>query len=258
MPYTPPTPYDGTMIFKPVTPLATLLKQVEAKRQDKTDKLAKLYAGDDTYKRLYAEGLKRLGEPDLISLDDAAAKLNITPAAYIAKAEAGEVLLIQMEGLQVVPACMFGKDGKVDQLKVDIAREFVLEGHDYFKFVDYLKFMRDEKADIAATVPAQTLRQIFKAAGVDGYESSITVKASMNQLIDGMDAQPAFRATLLRHLDAALISGGWDPSGGISRDFRNKYNLPGLTIAEDRTGVKLEDVQPKKAKTPKAPKSPKP
>lgn len=153
MPYTAPTPYDGTMIFKPVAPLATVLKQVEAKRQDKNDKLAKLYAGEDTYTRLYAEGMKRLKQPDLLSLDDAAARLNMTPAAYITQAEAGQVLLIQIEGLQVVPACMFDKNGKVDPLKVDIAREFVLEGHDYFKFLDYLKFMHGEKANIAATVP---------------------------------------------------------------------------------------------------------
>lgn len=235
-------PYDGTIIFKPVMPMKALMAKFEARRNDVSDKLHKMYAGPEVAEQRYQEALKRLNAADMISPAEAALRMGIEKQAYVALAEKGEALLIRMGSRAFVPAWSITPRGAIDTLKVDIAREFVLEGISYFKFLDYLKFMTEEKIDIVATVAPETLSALFNAAGVQDYECAISVRATMNQLCDrgfedkksGNRVEP-FAGWLFKHLDSSLIHGGWDAHGGLSRPFLNKYKLPGQTMDEERS-----------------------
>ncbi len=57
----------------------------------------------------------------------------------------------------------------------------------------------------------------------------------MNQLADHRHKMPQAFERLTGILDRALTHGGWDPAGGLSRSFRDKYGVPGQTIDEERT-----------------------
>lgn len=237
-------PYDGTRIFKTARPLDDLI----AALPKYTGIEARVMAGPDTYRRLYADAEAFLQTQPTLSVDEAAKKQGVSAQEFIAMADRGEALLIEFNGKQYVPACSFGADGKVDALKVDIAREFVLEGHQhYFKFMDYMKFMNEQKTDITALVLSQQqLSSMFNQAGLAGYRCSISVQASMNQLADHRHKIPEAFAQLTRELDSALTHGGWDPAGGLSRPFRDKYGIPGQTIHEQRTAYTPPAAVPKK------------
>lgn len=253
-----PAPYDGTAIFKPVRPLAQVMAAAEAKRNDKNDPLAKSYADGNFYQKIYDEAVTRLSRSDLLSLEQAAQKLDITPVEYRKLADKGETLLIGIEGKNYVPAFIFTEDGRIDPLKIDIAREFVLQGHGYFKFLDYLKFMTETTADISSTLPPQRLTNIFDQAGLAEYRCNIAVNATMNQLADGRHSNPEFMDILTVRLDAEVTWGGWDPSGGLSRPFRDKYNIPGLTIDESRQEHMAENEPKPDGKPKNVSSSPKP
>ena len=225
-------PYGTGLIFDAVKPMQDIIDQVEIKRNNPNDPSAKHYAGADFYQSTYITAINRLGQSDMLTIDQAAAHLSVTVQEYQQMAERGAALLIEIEGKKAVPAWQFGKDGKIDGLKLDIAREFSLEGHSYFKFRDYIEFMTAETANISSTIPQQKLRDIFQQAGLKDYKCSLSVDATMNQLADQRDANSGFFDILIKHLDAAVTSGGWDPSGGLSRPFRDKYRIPGLTIDE--------------------------
>lgn len=237
-------PYDGTRIFKTARPLDDLI----AALPKYTGIEARVMAGPDTYRRLYADAEAFLQTQPTLSVDEAAKKQGVSAQEFIAMADRGEALLIEFNGKQYVPACSFGADGKVDALKVDIAREFVLEGHQhYFKFMDYMKFMNEQKTDITALVLSQQqLSSMFNQAGLAGYRCSISVQASMNQLADHRHKIPEAFAQLTRELDSALTHGGWDPAGGLSRPFRDKYGIPGQTIHEQRMAYTPPAAAPKK------------
>ncbi len=237
-------PYDGTRIFKTARPLDDLI----AALPKYTGIEARVMAGPDTYRRLYADAEAFLQTQPTLSVEEAAKKQGVSAQEFIAMADRGEALLIEFNGKQYVPACSFGADGKVDALKVDIAREFVLEGHQhYFKFMDYMKFMNEQKTDITALVLSQQqLSSMFNQAGLAGYRCSISVQASMNQLADHRHKIPEAFAQLTRELDSALTHGGWDPAGGLSRSFRDKYGIPGQTIHEQRTAYTPPAAAPKK------------
>ncbi len=228
------TPYDPGLIFPAVTPLQEVIAEAAARQNNSSDPMApaEAKAKAEVYKGLYDDALQRLSGPDMLTIDQAAALLSITVAEYQKKAEQGEVLLIQMEGKKVVPAWIFDKQGRIDELKLDIAREFALEGTDYFKFLDYFRFMTVEKADIVPFLPPQTLRDIYESAGLTGVKCKLGVKGTMNWLADRRDQNEAFFDLLIRHLDAALIHGGWDAAGGLSRPFRDKYKISGETMDE--------------------------
>jgi len=234
-----------SQIFGPVEPLVEKIARVQKQRNDSTEPLAEFLAGADTYEMLYNEAIQRLNSPDMLSVEAASGRLGISIADYLKEAQAGRALLIEIEGLQVVPECIFGKDGNIDQLKLDIAREFSIAGRSYFKFLDFISFMTDETADVAAALPQKSLNEIFRQAGIEEFKCSLSVEATMNQLADGRGTKPAFFALLIRKLDAALTSGGHDPSGGISRPFRDKYSIPGLTIDEELAGVIPKQQRPK-------------
>lgn len=227
------TPYDGTRIFKAARPLDEVIASLPTYKGAE----ARVMAGPDTYRRLYAEAEAFLQSQPTLSVKEAAQKQGVSESAFIALADKGEALLIEFNGKQYVPACSFGADGKIDALKVDIAREFVLEGHQhYFKFMDYMKFMHEQQTDIVdLTMNEKQLSALFNQAGLAGYRCSISVMASMNQLADHRHKIPAAFDRLMQHLDSAVTHGGWDPMGGLSRPFRDKYGIPGQTIHEQRT-----------------------
>lgn len=226
------TPYDGTRIFKPVRLLEDLVAGLPPMGNP-----SRLSAGPDTYRRLYAAAAEFLQQQPMFSLDEAAQKQGVSKEDYIQMADRGEALLIEFEGRQYVPACSFGKDGKIDPLKIDIAREFVLEGRSYFKFMDYMAFMNTQKMDIADLVLSpQQLSGLFNQAGLAGYRCTISVEATINQLADYRHTLPQAFDRLARALDRALTHGGMgDADGGLSRPFRDKYAIAGLTIDEERT-----------------------
>ena len=110
-----------------------------------------------------------------------------------------------------------------------------------------MKFMNEQKTDITALVLSQQqLSSMFNQAGLAGYRCSISVQASMNQLADHRHKIPEAFAQLTRELDSALTHGGWDPAGGLSRPFRDKYGIPGQPIHEQRTAYTPPAAAPKK------------
>ncbi|HEY8189356.1 MAG TPA: hypothetical protein VIF12_01620 [Micavibrio sp.] len=229
-----PTPYDGTRIFKPVASLENQIRQLETLRAGKMSPMARQDAGQH-YKKLYQNASSRLSAPDMLTLDQAAKKLSITSEEYVQLADRGDALLIEIQGLKTaIPSWQFGPDDRVDPLKLDIAREFVLEGEGFFRFLDFINFMSDHTADITPAFPEPNLCDAFQAAGAQHFQCTLTVKATMNQLADRRQENTFFRDTLVNHLDKTLTHGSFgDPlSGGLSRPFRNKYGISGPTHDE--------------------------
>lgn len=241
---------ESGRIFGPAQPLSRVVAQAEERRKNQSDPMAKHYVGAEFYQEKYAAAKARLTEPDMLSVNDAAAKLFVSPEEFIEMANRGAALLIEVEGVKAAPAWQFGKDGRIDDLKLDIAREFALEGASYFRFMDYIAFMTSKNVDISATLPAGKLRDMFKKAGLQNYSCSLAVQASPDQLADERFANRDFFALLVSHLDAAITRGGWDPSGGLSRAFRDKYGLPGLTLEEDRAEAIKKTRKPEKPPKP--------
>jgi hypothetical protein len=64
-----------------------------------------------------------------------------------------------------VPVWTITDKGEINPIKLDIAREFVLEGQGYFKFLDYIQFMTAEKVDIGGFVAPETLSMMFILQG---------------------------------------------------------------------------------------------
>lgn len=248
------SPYDGTRIFKPAEPVDDLVARTEKRLQGMSARERSVMAGADVYRRIYAEAETFMEAQETLSVADAARKQGISKTEFVAMADRGDAVLIELEGKQYVPACTFGADGKVDALKVDIAREFELEGqHVFFKYVAFMKFMNEARIEIAdLLLDDKKLTTLFNKAGVADFKCEISVQASMNQLADRRAENPQMYDRLISALDSALTHGGWDPSGGLSRTFRDKYNIPGLTIDESRRG----DIAPPRANN--AAKPPKP
>jgi hypothetical protein len=216
-----PAPYDGTAIFKPrPTP-----KQWDG-------------GNAEGYSALYTAASRRISAPDMILPEQAAKRMKITVPEYEALAEKGEALLIRLGKRNVIPGWTIRADGSVDALKLDIAREFMLESRRIygFQFLDYLDFMTKTKADISHAVHPDTLSMMFYTAGLKDFDCKLTVNATMNQLADLYGAEKIYRTALFKKLDEVLTHGGWDASGGLSRHFRDKYKIPGLTLYEQRTG----------------------
>ena len=143
-------------------------------------------------------------------------------------------MLITLENIQAVPCWAFDTDGNPDVLKNDIGREYAASyANDYFKFMAYLKFMTEARIDVTETISEKKLRGAFKRAGIDQYDCRISVNASPLQLIDQRKDRPDFWNIFVNQLNSALTCGGWDAYGGLSRPFRDKYNIPGLTYEEE-------------------------
>mgnify|MGYP007088351915 CR=1 FL=1 len=248
-----PTPYDGTRIFKPAEPIDDLVARTEKRLQAMSARERSVMAGADVYRRIYAEAETFMAGQETLSLAEAARKQGVSKAEFTSMADRGEAVLIELEGKQYVPACTFGADGKVDPLKVDIAREFVLEGqHVFFKYVAFMKFMNEERTEISdLLLDDKKLTTLFNKAGVADFKCQISVQASMNQLADRRSENPQMYGRLIAALDSALTHGGWDPSGGLSRTFRDKYNIPGQTIDESRRAATAAPPTNKAAKPPK-------
>lgn len=224
---------DNARIFAPVEPLADLLARIEKKREGMSEKEKKVYAGPDTYIHMYAAIKNRLKEKDVVTVAAIARRMGIKGQDFKDLADRGQAILIEIEGEMFAPLCQLNSKGKIDDLKLDIAREFAVSCWDYFKFESYLNFMEKELTRLEPDVPPKKLKALFKSAGVGDYKCTLTVEANMNQLADGRRRNPSFFPALINHLKAALTWGGWEPRGGLTRRFMDKYNIPGLTIEEE-------------------------
>ncbi len=253
MPSQKPTPYDGTRIFKQAEPIDDLVARTEKRLQAMPERERRIMAGADVYRRIYAETETFLQGQETLSVAQAARKQGVTSSEFTAMADRGDAVLIELEGKQYVPACTFGADGKIDPLKIDIAREFVLEGqHVFFKYVAFMKFMNDERIEIAdLLLDDKKLSTLFNKAGVGDFKCQISVQATMNQMADRRAENPQMHDRFIAALDSALTHGGWDPAGGLSRTFRDKYNIPGQTIDESRSAAVPPPHANKAAKPPK-------
>lgn len=248
-----PSPYDGTRIFKPAEPIDDLVARSEKRLQAMSARERSVMAGADVYRRIYTEAETFMAGQETLSVADAARKQGVSRTAFVGMADRGEAVLIELEGKQYVPACTFGADGKIDPLKVDIAREFELEGqHVFFKYTAFMKFMNEQRTEIAdLLLDDKKLTTLFNKAGVADFKCEISVQATMNQLADRRTENPQMYDRLIAALDSALTHGGWDPTGGLSRTFRDKYNIPGLTIDESR---RADMAAARQTGTPKPPK----
>lgn len=224
-----PTPYDGTRIFKPAEPIDDLVARTEKRLQAMSARERSVMAGADVYRRIYAEAETFMAGQETLSLAAAARKQGVSKSEFTAMADRGEAVLIELEGKQYVPACTFGADGKVDAFKVDIAREFALEGqHVFFKYVAFMKFMNENRIEIAdLLLDDKKLTTLFNKAGVADFKCQISVQATMNQLSDRRGDNPQMYDRLIGALDSALTHGGWDPSGGLSARSVTSIKYPG-------------------------------
>lgn len=220
-----------TMIFETVRPLEDVVAAADKARNDPNNKLAAVTAEGRIYRDIYAETIKMLQKADMISVEEAADILSITPNAYRARAAKGKALLISIEGHEFVPAWSLNFK-RVDPLVLDMAREFVREGQSFFKFNDMIDFMENSRADISRILPKQSVKDFFNIVGLSKYRCSVSVLATMAQLTSDRAIHPEFAPILFERLDKALTHGGWDAMGGMSRAFRDKYKIPGLTLEE--------------------------
>jgi hypothetical protein len=224
-------------IFKPACSLADLKTEAIAARANTTDPLAKHRAGPEVYEAAYQRALERLQKDDMLSLEQAANHCGLSSEDYEAKAARGEALLLSIEGVKVVPVWSFTKNGQIDDLKLDVAREIVRNApgaYKELKFMNYLRFMTEDRADITSTFSKSRLCTLFNVAGLSQYDCSMTVRATMLQLLDKSDEKSQFFKLFVNHLRAAVTSGGWDSrDDGLSTEFCTKYGIPATTLEID-------------------------
>lgn len=199
----------------------------------------------DTYHRLYDEALRRLGQLDMLPLDKAAAKMNLTPDALIRKAERGGIVLIELEGQQVVPDWVLDSRGRVKQFHNAIAREFASGGqHGFFKFMSYLKFMGEDMLEFRVNnLPKASVRDVFRAAGIKQGFCHVHVRTPMFEAADRARRNPAIMTSFVDALGSAVtcIGGMGNPNeGGLSPEFIRDYiphNIPNRKRWEREPGI---------------------
>lgn len=226
-------------VFPAVAPLAALLR---ARQVDYDEALrahpehARFYANPQSvYPRYYNEALMRLTQPDMLPLEQAAAKMGLTLAALRRKAARGAVVLIDIEGQQVVPEWTLDARGRVSRFQLAIAREFEQGGqHGYFKFMGYLKFMSEETLSLPVDdIPARTIKDIFRVAGVRQGTLQVQVHMPLYEAANRARKNAAVMEVFINKLGAALtrIGGMGNPNeGGLSPEFLREFvpeNIPG-------------------------------
>jgi hypothetical protein len=223
-------------IFQPAQSLMAASRKGMARNADKNNPFAGLHATAGFFKPIYSKAQKRLLEPDLLPIDEAAEKTGVAPETYREMADNGEAVLIVLEGYEVVPACMFDRNGRQDALMLDLAREFANaeHGHSHFRFIDFVDFMA-QTVEIPVPVSAKNLTAIFAKTGLSGYPHAASASATltMRQLADEREAHPGFLEKLAKCAHNFLTRTGQDgSSGGLSRPFLDKYKLPWKTHDE--------------------------
>lgn len=200
-----------------------------AQRQNQYPDRPNLYRDhSDIYRDYYANALRRLDQLDMLPLDKAAGKMGVTPAALLRKAERGGIVLIELEGKQVVPDWMIDSRGRVKPFHNAIAREFQSGGqHGFFKFMPYLKFMGEDMLEFRVdNLPRCSIKDVFRAAGIRQGFCHVHVRTPMFEAADRARRNPGVMAPFADALGAAVtrIGGMGNPNeGGLSPEFVHDY-----------------------------------
>ncbi|MFN3826577.1 MAG: hypothetical protein ACK4NR_03015 [Micavibrio sp.] len=223
-------------IFPAAEPWAEKEAAVVARKQaalDTGDLLAHRYAGVEVYRRYYDEALARLDQLDMLSLEQAAARMKTTPDALCRKADRGQSLLIEIEGRQAVPDWTLDARGRVKPFHLAIAREFAEGGqHGFFKFMSYLAFMGEQTLEFRAELPKKSLKDVFRAVGIKQGSCQVLVRTPMFEAADRALKNSVIMGEFINKMGAAVtrIGGMGNPNeGGLSEAFLNRYvpaNIP--------------------------------
>lgn len=213
-------------IFKAVEPFAALEARVLADLAALDERTARLRAKPEVYRSLYDDALKNLQQHDMLSLDKAAERMRLTPAALLRKADRGQAVLIEIEGQRFVPDWTLDRAGRVKSFHLAIAREFAESGqNEFFKFMSYMKFM-SKNMEMGGPVQARRLPEIFRAAGVKCGQARVILSIPMAEIMDRAPKNNKIMAGLIAELGSALtrIGGMGNPNeGGISEAFLARY-----------------------------------
>lgn len=229
-----------TAIFTAVESFQDLEARIKAREEEaalRQDPLAGHYAKTGMYRKIYDLALQRLGQLDMLSLAQASARAGLSPEALRRKAERGQVVMIDMEGVKALPDWQFDGRGRIKPFHLAIAREFSqCESHDYFKFMTYLDFMGHQTLEFTADLPRSSLQDVFRAVGVTQGSCRVLVRTPMFEAADRARRNPALMAAFIDRMGAAItrIGGMGNPNeGGFSDDFLHKY-VPASIPHRDR------------------------
>jgi len=211
-------------------PFANLEANVNARIEEatrKNDPLAKHYAGPETFRRYYDSAIQRLTRPDMLPPEKAAARMGLTEAELLLKADQGKLVLIEIEGMKAVPDWVLDSRGRVKLFHLAIAQEFAESGkNNYFKFMSYLKFMGEETLEFSTDLPKKSLKDVFRAVGITQGSCRVLVRTPMFEAADRALKNRVIMNEFANHLGASLtrIGGMGNPNeGGLSEEFIARY-----------------------------------
>ncbi len=214
-------------IFKAVESFAELEARVLAELATLDERKARVRAKPEVYRNLYDDALRGLQQYDMLPLDKAAGRMRLTPAALLRKADRGQVVLIDIEGLQLVPAWTLDKAGRVKPFHLAIAREFTESGQqEWFKFMSYVNFMGGEKLKFVVGLSPRSLKEAFNTVGVTKGEGVAIIKTPMFEAADRALKNKGVMQAFVERLGSALTrTGGMgNPNeGGLSEAFLAQF-----------------------------------
>jgi hypothetical protein len=194
-------------------------------------KKGQLFMTPGSYERINQTAIQRLSQPDFIGPDEAARKLSTSVDAFMMLVEKGEVLLIEMDGVQAVPLWQFNGEGQISALVLDIAKEFVRAEQHVFSFMPFIHFMAEHTVDISSALPKEKLTAAFQAAGVSQFSCGLSVQATVNQLV-GMADRAEMRSILCKELARTVNKAFFgERPDELSEYFREKYVKPSAANA---------------------------
>lgn len=224
-------PTKQQRIFPASVPLTQCLEGYQAYRAEQQCLYPKRRDRDhsDIYRGYYEQALNRLDQLDMLPLETAAARMNLTPAALRHKADRGGIVLIELEDRQVVPDWALDTRGRIKPFHNAIAREFAQgDGQQsFFKFMPYLKFMGEDMLEFRVSdLPKRSVKDIFRAAGIRQGFCHVHVRTPMFEAADRARRSPHIMAAFADALGSALtrIGGMGNPNErGLSPEFIRDY-----------------------------------
>lgn len=217
-------------IFDMAEPFCNVESRIVARYEEivkSGNPLAERYAKVPHYKEFYEQALQRLQHLDMLSLEQAALRTRLAPAALLLKAARGQAVMIEIEGVQAFPDWQFDSRGRVKPFHLAIAREFAQGAvPDYFKFMSYLAFMGGKALEFSAELPRRSLKDVFRAVGVTQGSCRVLVRTPMFEAADRARKSPVIMAAFIQEMGAAItrIGGMGNPNeGGFSDQFLDRY-----------------------------------
>ena len=160
--------------------------------------------------------------------------MKLSPQALIRKADRGQLVLLEIEGVQAMPDWVLDRQGRVKPFQLAIAREFAASGQqEFFKFISYLKFMDEQALEFETDLPKSTMKDIFRAVGITQGNCRVLVRTPMFEAADRACKDRVIMSEFINKMGAALtrIGGMGNPNeGGLSEDFLTLYvpaDIPG-------------------------------